>query len=445
MSIKHLTTAACAAALAALSGCATYTDNLAGASLAAYSANYPSAIQSVNHFMGVERSDELPSKWGADSSLATLERGVLHQAVESYKNSSRDLTAAEQQVELLELTRDPVGTLGGYIYSDSAKPYAAPPSERLALNALNLLNSLAVGDLSAAAVEARRFQVMREYLQTQGISERGVASFGTYLSGFVFEKMGEGDRALRYYEETLAASPQASLTRPVTRLARANVYRGPNVRTVLEKKAAVDRDPSGELLVVVGFGRVAHKVPERMPIGAAIGIAGSYVTQDYRWLTRGATKVVVYPELVPTQSSLYGQPAVRVDGREVPAEPLMDLDAAVRREYQDMKPKIIAAALVRVASRAAVSEGVRAAGKRKDDALGEVLGILVEGAMVATDRPDTRSWTMLPGKVAVARVPATAGSHEVVVDIPGNPSVHRTMTVNVSDNGYAAVVVTEPR
>ena len=59
-----------------------------------------------------------------------------------------------------------------------------PPTEQLVLNAVNMLNYLALGDQPAAAVEARRFSVMREYLESLGLPHQ--ASFGSYLALLTF-------------------------------------------------------------------------------------------------------------------------------------------------------------------------------------------------------------------------------------------------------------------
>ena len=143
--------------------------------------------------------------------------------------------------------------------------------------------------------------------------------------------------------------------------------------------------------------------------------------------------------------STLGPAVVRLVGREVPIETLIDLDASVRAEYEEMKPKIIAAALTRLASRAAIAEGARAAGQEEDYVLGEVVAALVEGTLVSLDRPDTRSWTMMPGRVLVARVPVTPGPHTVDVEFVGTEGAGATTSVDVGPRGYAAVVVTEPR
>ncbi len=430
----------------ALAGCATYTDRLVQASLDTSVGNYPGAISQLNDVLGVKSADELPDHWGGDRPLCALERGSLQQALDRFGGSSRDLSAAEGELELLDLKNDAVGVLGSYLYSDSVKTYKTPPSERLALNPINMLNYLALGDLDGAAVEARRFQVMRDYLDSENIEAAGPATLGTYLAGFVFERRGEGDRALRYYDEALARGPLRSLVAPVARLARVNPYRGSHISELLAQSSggANAAPPEGELLIVLGLGRVPHKEPRRIPVGAAIGIAGTYVTGNLDVLKYSVSKVVVYPDLVSTPSSL-GAPAVRVDGGPVEVEELTDLGAAIRSEYEEMKPKIIAAALTRLAARAAVAEGIRAGGNQQSSALGDVLSILFESALVALDRPDTRSWTMLPDRVLVARVPATPGRHDVDVSFDGTASADRSQSVEIAANGYAAVVVTEPR
>lgn len=134
---------------------------------------------------------------------------------------------------------------------------------------------------------------------------------------------------------------------------------------------------------------------------------------------------------------------MRIDGTPVATEELADLGAAIRREYADIKPKILAAALARTATRAALTEGVRAGARKKDDTLATILSLLFESTLVALDRPDTRSWTTLPSRFLVARVPVAPGSHKVDVDLGGVGS--RQVEVNVDNGGYAAVVVTEPR
>lgn len=432
-------------ACCATAGCATYSDRLAAAMQSGAVGDYASAVASIDSALDVPSPDALPADWKGDSALAVLERSIFLQAAENFADSSRGLSAAEQELELLDLKSDPIGEIGSYVYSDSARTYKTPPSERLAVNAINLLNYLARGDLDGAAGEARRFQVMREYLASLEIEADGPATIGTYLAGFVFEKRGEGERALRYYDEALAKGALESLREPVHRLARTNEYRGCNLDAFLATPAPeLPLDADGEILVVVNAGRVPHKIPERIPVGAAIGIAGSVLTGDIDPLRYGVGKVVVYPAMVSTPSSL-GSASVAIDGEQVAVERLVDFGAAIEREYEEAKPRIVAAALTRMAVRAAAAEGVRQAGKQESNVLGDVISIAAEAVLVALDRPDTRSWMTLPDQVLVARIPVPAGEHEVEVGFSGDPSALRHFRVQVGVGGYAAVVVTEPR
>lgn len=425
-------------------GCATYTDKMRGVGIAASAGNYPGALSAADGLLGVASADQLPARINGDKPLLLLDRGILQQASSQFDGSKNDLSTAEKHLELLDLSKNGLATLGSYLYSDSAKTYRTPPTERLSLNAFNLLNYVALGDLSGAQVEARRFQVMREYLKS--VNQNAVAPdrLGAYLAGFVFEKGNEGDRALRYYEEALAGGGLTSLVGPVKRLAQTNPYRGKNVNRVLAGAGKATPRQS-ELLVVLSVGRVPHKVPTRIPVGAAVGIAGAALgDRDLDILRYSATKVLVYPEMVATPSSL-GTPLVTVNGRDVSLELLANLGSSTMAEYEAAKPQILASALTRVAARAGIAEGARAAGRQGSGDLGTVVALLVEATMVALDKPDTRSWTMLPDRVLVARVPVKPGMQDVSVSFRNGYGNPRLVKVDVPQQGWGVVVVTEPR
>jgi tetratricopeptide (TPR) repeat protein len=428
-------------------GCATYSDRMHAATSAVDAGSYASGLEALNKALRVDSEAELPERWKSNDPLTVLERGIVLQSLGRYEASSHDLQAAEQEIELLDLRVDAVGALGKYLYSDATAKYKAPPSERLALNAINLLNYLARGDLDGAAVEARRFQTQREFLVNNGIDAPGPASLGAYLAGIVFEKLGEGDRALRYYEEALAGSGDlASLHEPIARLAKSHPYRGPRLEQVLaETGAPPTLDPKqGEILVVTSVGRVPRKVPERMPIGAAIGYVGTIVTGDLSVLERSAFKVLVFPSLRPVGSQL-SSVAVAVDGANAPLELITDLGAAVTAEYEANKPQIIAAGLTRLLARAAIAEGARAAGNEGSNVLGIFAALATEAVLVAADRPDTRSWTLLPGRVLATRIPVRPGDHVVEVAFGRTGTPPRLFDVTVAPGGFSTIVVTEPR
>lgn len=428
-------------------GCATYSDRIETATRQVSVGDYRGAAEELNAVLGVDSVDELPDSWGSERPLAVLERAVLLQALEDYAGSGRDLSAGEAELELLDYKTDVVGTVGSYIYSDSVGDYRFLPTERLALSGVNMMNYLARGDWNGASVEARRFTVSREYLESVGLNRQG--RFGSYLAGLAFERLGEGDRALRYYEEAMAAGALPTLKEPVRRLAGANPYRGPRIRELIgESPTPFVRTPS-EIVTVLSLGRVPRKVPERMPLGAAIGIAGIFITGDADILARSVFKVVVYPELQDS-GSLARDATVEIDGRSTAVDRVSSIGADIRKEYERLKPRIIAAALSRMIARAAAAEGARYAGRQAGGSAGAIIGLLAalgtEAALVGLDEPDTRSWTLLADHVLVSRQVVEPGSHRIRAVIRG-PSLQlvRELDVEVSPGQAVVVVISEPR
>lgn len=501
----------------ASSACATYSDKTEAARAALERGDYPGSIKQWNKILEVHDADTLPDEWKKQHALVVLERGMVLQAMQDYESSAKSLGAAEEQLEFLDIARDGAGKLGKYVYSDSATKYKTSPTEKLSLNAVNLINYLAQGDLSGAKVEAKRFTVMRTYLRDYD-PEHEHGAFGSYLAGFVNERLGNPDEALRYYDEALQERDFGSLIEPIGRLALRGSYRGERIRDYLptdaprvptpeaepETDAGADTEateateppatapdaappasgseappvqrpgvanavlaglpprvhvwaaPKGggtptEILVIAKTGRVPYKVPERIPIGAAIGLAGAYVAGDTTLLEYGMFKVVVYPELVRARN-LFVDAELRIDGKLIPMDEASDLGAEIVAEYEEIKPKIIGAALSRMIVRAAAAEGARAGGNAaaKDSGAAGLVGFLaaaaIEGTMVALDKPDTRSWSTLPEKVHIGRAVVPAGAHTVEVTVfgPGGKERH-TAELEVRDGGFAVVDVTTLR
>ena len=434
-------------------GCATYSDTVGKTHRVAERGDYEAGIRELNGILGVEDYEHIPDKWTAHRPLVALERAVLLQAIGQYKYSARDLSAAETELDYLDLSADALGKIGNYIYSDSAEKYKAPPTERLAMNAFNMLNYLAQGDLEGAGVEARRFTVTRDYLQSIDRTSHG--AFGSYLAGFVFEKLGEPDRALRYYEEALEAGDIEACREPILRLSRLSDYRGPKLRDYLSRVQPstpnetagppLNDGSDGEILIVFGLGRVSYKVPKRIPVGVALGYAGVSVTSDPEILSHLILKVLVYPELAARDNSVTGA-AASLDGHNATVDLLTNLDAEIFREYETIKPKIMTAAVTRMLARAAVAEGVRLLPRNKSEkSMGILAALLTEAALVGLDKPDTRSWTFLPARAYLCRARVPPGPHEIRVTLSGKTPETRVIHVDVPPGGFSVVAITQPR
>ena len=144
----------CAAlAVATAAGCATYSERTQLARDAAQAGDIAGSEKVLNKFLGTKSSADLPTQWKKETIVALLERAMVLHAKGDWQLSARDMVAADKQLVLLDVARD-AGQVGKWIFSDSAGKYHAPPSEKLVLNAINMLNYVLVGDLSGARVEA---------------------------------------------------------------------------------------------------------------------------------------------------------------------------------------------------------------------------------------------------------------------------------------------------
>jgi len=438
---------AAALAIASLlgTGCATYTDRNREARLALQRGDLAGSEARFNELLGVESSRDLPNKWGSETALTILERATVLQAQREYRVSARDFTASEKDLEMLDLANDTAGSIGKYVYSDDATKYKTTPTEKLLLNAFNMVNYLAMGDLSGARVEARRFEVMRKYLRDWDPGESHGA-FGAYLAGFVAEKIGEPDEALRYYDEVLAESSAPSLHDAIRRLALVAPYRTPRIDAVIASgPAPASAAPPTEILLVLKTGTSPYKEAKRIPVGLAMGLASNYVSGDTKVLEYGAFKFVSYPELVPGRDTFAGA-SVRVDGAQVPVDRVTDVSKEIAAEYEKVKPKIIGSALTRLIVRAAAAEAARAAGRQQSGGLGLLAALVVEGTMVALDKPDTRSWSTLPARVELARVQVPPGTSEIEVQLYGRSGPTRVRRqVDVAAGGFAVLDLTTLR
>jgi len=67
-------------------------------------------------------------------------------------------------------------------------------------------------------------------------------------------------------------------------------------------------------------------------------------------------------------------------------------------------------------------------------------------SLVALDRPDTRSWSMLADRILVARQVVDPGEHRVGIRVTGSGlDLRREFEVTLPPGGIAVLVVTDPQ
>ncbi|HEU4583732.1 MAG TPA: hypothetical protein VFS67_35990 [Polyangiaceae bacterium] len=427
------------------SGCASHSDHTKAARSALDAGNAQKALELYNKRLEVEDAKDLPKNVGGDNTVLILDRAMILQQLQNYKLSSRDLEVADKQIEVLDFSRKAIDDIGKYLFSDETGPYKAPFYEKLLINTQNMLNYLQQQDLNGARIEARRLAVMQSFISDHEGEGAALIGPGSYFAGFIFEKSGDPQEALRYYDEALQFSDFKSLAPVVRRLAAKGSYRTKRIQAILDAGGggtAEDAAPS-ELLVVVNHGRVPAKVPKRIPIGLALTYASAFISpanaaQANQLAAQGLVTWINYPAL--EKEGRLAIPELIVDGTDQPIELGLSVDSEAVKAWDEARGALVASAITRMITRVLAGEVARKASG--GGTLGALLSLGTQAALTANDVPDTRSWATLPARIGIARLPLPPGKHDVQVVLGPD---RRRQTVEIPPGGYAVVCVTDLR
>ena len=383
-----------------LSGCASYSQrfDVIEAQLAA--GNLPAALQTLEKDRGNGRRDEV---------LYLLNRAMLLRMQGDYRQSNQALEQAKRLIDELDAVsiREQAGSL---TVNDTLQSYIGSDFERALLHVYAALNYLQLGMPDEARVEILQLDVLLN-LQADGQGNAySEDAFARYLSGLVFEQLGEwSDAMIAYrkayqdyqkYREYFGVKPPRSLGLALLRMAE---HLGLKEELRRYRKAfAIEQwtplpvfQTEGEVVLIVGTGLAPRKREESMSIFApGAGVMVRIALPRYE-----------------TKTQPVGEVRLQTDNEAVDAELVEDIDAIAVKTLQEKMPAITARALARavVKYRAAKEAGERDQG----------LGLLLNVAGMLSEQADTRSWSTLPQRIYLGRQPLAPGRYHISVQLLG--------------------------
>ncbi|MCB9508229.1 MAG: hypothetical protein H6697_11280 [Myxococcales bacterium] len=400
----------------------------------------------------VARAEEGRGRAGADLPLLLLERAAIAQGRGDHRQALADLQAADQLLEVLDLSNDRGGQAANYLWSGSRALYRPPVYEKLMVNVLAAASYLALDDRQGARVEARRIGVLLDYFADTPLAEHPMLGGAAFVAGLAMEVGGEVDEAARFYGEAW-------------RLSRSDLARArlgcltPSAAALRVESVAAARDGveqcrprpegTGDVVVLAFSGLPPYRIAERLPIGIVFAVmrqdaAYSFGVREQatydRILAEGLLTWVNFPSLVVREVTSAPPPA-RVGGQVVHLSGVADVAAFALAEWEADRPGIAFAALTRMITRVLAREAVQAAGGAGGDTaetVGFLLGLATEGAMQAADTPDTRTWTLMPAAVWATSTSAPVGA--VPVQLGAGPQT-ASVSVDVRDGATTVAVV----
>ena len=123
---------------------------------------------------------------------------------------------------------------------------------------------------------------------------------------------------------------------------------------------------------------------------------------------------------------------VAVGGTEAPLAVRAQIGDAVVDDFESRRAQLLARAVARATAKLALSKTLEKEVGKKNDGVGKLLGLLTNASSAALERADTRSWHLLPGSIALARVSVPAGTHEVVVRLGSGEHARSIVAGNVT-------------
>lgn len=392
--------------LLTLTGCGKdYTSRMSSVLDALHHGETEVALEGIEALIARAEANKKPER--NNLTLLLLERGTIHLANGDLAAAAADFNAADQMLEILDLTPQGARNAAAALFSGDAVVYHAPIYEKLMVNIISLSSYLSLNNTAAAAVEARRLIVLTQYFTGAGYEAHPALSLAYSLAGYALDRIGESAAARRLYEAAIAIDGSPFATQARDRMLGARDAEEP------------------ELVVMVLSGRGPVRVPQFIHIGILLGwinddfpLSASETNIIAGFSAEEALSVVRFPVLEPSPPTFEYWGARTHTGAYATLPLASDTNAFALQQWRDARPAIAMTAISRFLTRhvaqTALSHGADAVGGVGGGIM-RLVGLASKGAMLAADTPDTRAWNTIPGSLFLGYVPAASGTTAIHV------------------------------
>ncbi len=367
-----------------LQGCATYSAGFAKVESATANRDLNAAIKTL---------DELKLT-GADVALHHLNKGTLLRLQGNYVDSNKHFDVAKDLAEKLNAI-SVTEQLASVSVNDTMKAYEGLPSEQLMIYSFKALNYLQMGDIDAAAVEARQFDVKQGLIAKKNSDAKYLSgAFVRYLNGMVYEAAGERDSA------------RIEMQKAVEGYKAQNSGFGVPPSLLADLKRLEEGKPAFSEVVFILHNGLGPSLDE-----VTIRIVNPNPQSGSALLSLSVPKF-------SRRSVPVSRVVLSANTHSTTAEVVEDVNDIAEKSLNDRLPAITARAVARMVVKNIAAKKV----KKNSSELG-AFGLLAEIAVdvgtAVSERADTRTWSLLPGVINMARLSLPAGKHNLTATYYG--------------------------
>ena len=363
------------------------------------------------------RNFEKTSHDSSDKVLTHLNKGMLKRMTGAYTQSNKNFEVAKKEMEYL-YTSSISQAVGSAVVNDTVRDYAGDRYEQVLVHSYMALNYIAMGQIDSARVEVLQADVkMREWGETPLEDP-----FVRYLSGIIFEALGEYDQALVSYRKSVKVykSTISQHGLPVPNQLKKDLLRMLSYEGLRNELRQYEAE----------FGIKYDKTADRNA-GFVIAILDNGlgpVKSEHSimtWAPSIQTRLKVALPTYKGSARRTNLSRVVVDNKAYNLDTVENIDGMARKALEDEMPAITLRALARMVVKHKASKEAEKQG-------GGLMGLAFKIGGLVSEIADTRNWSTLPQEIQLIRIPLAPGNYNARIEMMGRGSVIDSMTHPVS-------------
>lgn len=347
-----------------------------------------------------------------DQAVHLLNLGMLYRLNGQYRKSIGIWETAKRIIAEQRATSISEG-VSSFLVNNNEQSYSPNATEEQNLYILQAANFLDLNRPDDARVEVlQREQLLKEYPPYL------LYPFADYFAGMVFEINHEPDQALISYRRAvngynrINAGPPTPLLQDYARLLQ-YLDEHEELNALLETWPITYPKHKPNLTILVAHGLVPEKIENRITRFSA---------------EHNNSFTIALPDYPPSRAM--AAMSINVNGAKHAISRVGNIDAMVRYELEQSMDSLLAQAIIRQIAKRGIADAVAEEAQEVDSSAssGQLVSILSEVLIIATERADLRSWNSLPAGIDIYRTHQPQGSY--IVETPG---VEQPLTVEIGN------------
>jgi uncharacterized protein len=366
---------------------------------------------------------------GEHELLYYFDKGAVLQMKGDYAGSAVQLDSAENKIDSL-YTKSATKEISSFFSNDLNLPYEGEDFEQVMVNIMKCLDYMYKGDYEGARVEAKkvdhRLNVITDRLEGKNIYKQD--AFARYLSGIVFEALGEMNDAYLDYKKSLEAYQQYNglYGTEVPYRVKQDVLRSADAMHFTDRIEEFRKDwgqeikfdryadyrEKGELVAVVYNGIAPYKISYFVD---SVVKAEKKGEKDY-------VVKVAFPKYVSRGYALASAEAFTGD-QSAHGFDAEDINSIAMKTLENRNFLITAKAIARAVAKYQLSRAASNNGKN------QLMGLLANIYTYASEQADTRSWRTLPAAFDLIRIPLMPGKYDIRIKLTSPSGAAREQVI----------------